>query len=157
VAAAYLAALLLAVKVGPASGPLAWSDDACAGRQPIQRRRCCWRTPRARAASLCLDELAGAWTQQEAKEFDRALRAQRPVDPDLWRWGDPPRHVRVLRFHAGSRWPAKPLLPSWRSRRLASDLHGNSAGAAPCGPSTRQPPPKIGRIARSTIPPAQSR
>ena len=32
-----------------------------------------------------LDALAGAWTREEAKEFDRALRAQRPVDPDLWR------------------------------------------------------------------------
>jgi len=32
-----------------------------------------------------LDALAGTWTREEAKEFDRALRAQRPVDPDLWR------------------------------------------------------------------------
>ncbi len=31
-----------------------------------------------------LDALAGAWIREEAKEFDRALRAQRPVDPDLW-------------------------------------------------------------------------
>ncbi len=32
-----------------------------------------------------LDALAGAWTRAEANQFDRALRAQRPVDPDLWR------------------------------------------------------------------------
>ena len=32
-----------------------------------------------------LDALAGTWTREEAKEFDRALWAQRPVDPDLWR------------------------------------------------------------------------
>ena len=32
-----------------------------------------------------LDPLAGTWTREEAKQFDRALRAQRPVDPDLWR------------------------------------------------------------------------
>jgi hypothetical protein len=32
-----------------------------------------------------LDALAGAWTREEAKQFNRALRAQRRVDPDLWR------------------------------------------------------------------------
>jgi hypothetical protein len=32
-----------------------------------------------------LDALAGSWTREEAKQFDRALRAQRPVDADLWR------------------------------------------------------------------------
>ena len=32
-----------------------------------------------------LDALAGAWSREEAGEFDRTLRAQRPVDPDLWR------------------------------------------------------------------------
>ena len=32
-----------------------------------------------------LDALAGVWTRDEAKQFDRALRAQRPVDADLWR------------------------------------------------------------------------
>jgi hypothetical protein len=32
-----------------------------------------------------LDALSGAWTPEEAQQFDRALRAQRPVDADLWR------------------------------------------------------------------------
>jgi hypothetical protein len=31
-----------------------------------------------------LDELAGAWTREEAEEFDRALREQRRPDPELW-------------------------------------------------------------------------
>lgn len=32
-----------------------------------------------------LDELAGAWSRQEAKEFDKELTAQRTVDERLWR------------------------------------------------------------------------
>ena len=31
-----------------------------------------------------LDELAGTWTREEAETFDRAVRDQRPIDPDLW-------------------------------------------------------------------------
>lgn len=31
-----------------------------------------------------LDELAGAWTDAEARAFDRALAAQRGIDPELW-------------------------------------------------------------------------
>ena len=31
-----------------------------------------------------LDELAGAWTREEAEKFDRALREQRRPDPELW-------------------------------------------------------------------------
>ncbi len=31
-----------------------------------------------------LDDLAGAWSDAEAREFDRALAAQRAIDPDLW-------------------------------------------------------------------------
>lgn len=32
-----------------------------------------------------LNALAGSWTKEEAAEFDRALVAQRAIDPDLWR------------------------------------------------------------------------
>ena len=32
-----------------------------------------------------LDALAGAWTKREAAEFDKALAAQRTVDPELWK------------------------------------------------------------------------
>jgi hypothetical protein len=32
-----------------------------------------------------LDELAGTWSKPEATRFDRALGAQRQVDPKLWR------------------------------------------------------------------------
>lgn len=31
-----------------------------------------------------LDELAGAWSREEAEEFDRALAEQRQIDPELW-------------------------------------------------------------------------
>jgi len=31
-----------------------------------------------------LDALAGAWSDQEARAFDRALAAQRAIDPELW-------------------------------------------------------------------------
>ena len=32
-----------------------------------------------------LDALAGTWTRKEAAEFDKALAAQRTVDPELWK------------------------------------------------------------------------
>ena len=32
-----------------------------------------------------LDALAGAWTRKEAVEFDKALAAQRTLDPELWK------------------------------------------------------------------------
>ena len=32
-----------------------------------------------------LEALAGSWTKKEAAEFDRALAAQRTVDPELWK------------------------------------------------------------------------
>lgn len=32
-----------------------------------------------------LDELAGTWSKAEAARFDDALKAQRPVDAELWR------------------------------------------------------------------------
>jgi plasmid stability protein len=31
-----------------------------------------------------LDELAGSWTAEDAREFDRALDEQRQIDPELW-------------------------------------------------------------------------
>jgi hypothetical protein len=31
-----------------------------------------------------LDSLAGAWSEAEARAFDRALAAQRAIDPELW-------------------------------------------------------------------------
>jgi hypothetical protein len=32
-----------------------------------------------------LDALAGSWTKKEAAEFDKALIAQRVIDPELWK------------------------------------------------------------------------
>jgi plasmid stability protein len=32
-----------------------------------------------------LDDLAGSWSEEEAREFDRALATQRAIDPDLWK------------------------------------------------------------------------
>jgi plasmid stability protein len=32
-----------------------------------------------------LDDLAGAWSAEEGQAFDRALAAQRAIDPELWR------------------------------------------------------------------------
>lgn len=32
-----------------------------------------------------LDDLAGVWTEEDAREFDRLLKAQRRIDPELWR------------------------------------------------------------------------
>jgi plasmid stability protein len=31
-----------------------------------------------------LDDLAGSWSEEEARVFDRALAAQRAIDPELW-------------------------------------------------------------------------
>lgn len=31
-----------------------------------------------------LDALAGTWSAEEAAEFERALAAQRGIDPDVW-------------------------------------------------------------------------
>lgn len=32
-----------------------------------------------------LDDLAGAWSREEAADFDRSLEAQREIDTDLWK------------------------------------------------------------------------
>ncbi|MEE8587007.1 MAG: hypothetical protein V3T83_19365 [Acidobacteriota bacterium] len=32
-----------------------------------------------------LEELAGTWSEEEAKEFDQALKAQRAIDPEIWK------------------------------------------------------------------------
>jgi len=32
-----------------------------------------------------LDSLAGSWTKREAAEFDKALAAQRAIDPEMWK------------------------------------------------------------------------
>jgi hypothetical protein len=32
-----------------------------------------------------LDSLAGSWSKKEAAEFDKALAAQRTIDPELWK------------------------------------------------------------------------
>jgi hypothetical protein len=32
-----------------------------------------------------LDDLAGTWSREEAAQFDKALRAQRQVDEELWK------------------------------------------------------------------------
>lgn len=31
-----------------------------------------------------LDELAGVWSEEEARELDRHLAAQRRIEPELW-------------------------------------------------------------------------
>jgi plasmid stability protein len=32
-----------------------------------------------------LDALAGAWSREESADFERALREQRTIDPELWK------------------------------------------------------------------------
>ena len=32
-----------------------------------------------------LDALAGTWTKEEARIFEKSLRDQRKIDPELWR------------------------------------------------------------------------
>ena len=32
-----------------------------------------------------LDALAGAWSRKESVELERALREQRPIEPELWK------------------------------------------------------------------------
>jgi plasmid stability protein len=32
-----------------------------------------------------LDSLAGTWTKEETRTFERSLREQRSIDPDPWR------------------------------------------------------------------------
>jgi hypothetical protein len=32
-----------------------------------------------------MDHLAGTWSRKEAEAFEKALREQRKIDPDLWR------------------------------------------------------------------------
>jgi hypothetical protein len=32
-----------------------------------------------------LDALAGSWTAEEARAFEKALALQRDIDPDLWK------------------------------------------------------------------------
>jgi len=32
-----------------------------------------------------LSYIAGTWTQEQAKEFDEALREQRQIDPEMWK------------------------------------------------------------------------
>jgi hypothetical protein len=32
-----------------------------------------------------LDFLAGSWTKQEARSFDKALAEQRVIDPEMWK------------------------------------------------------------------------
>lgn len=41
--------------------------------------------PRRREHFIDLDHLFGTWTEDEAKEFDRALAEVRRMDPELWR------------------------------------------------------------------------
>lgn len=32
-----------------------------------------------------LDRFAGLWSAKEAREFDRSVKAQRKVDPEMWK------------------------------------------------------------------------
>ncbi|MBI4278387.1 MAG: hypothetical protein HY660_08010 [Armatimonadetes bacterium] len=41
--------------------------------------------PKAPVRHTDLDHLAGTWSEQEAQEFDEAVRELRQVDPELWR------------------------------------------------------------------------
>ena len=43
-------------------------------------------TSKKRAGKLHhdLDQLAGSWSDDEAREFDEDLAAQRKIDPELW-------------------------------------------------------------------------
>ena len=41
--------------------------------------------PRTEPRHHDLDALAGVWSDAEARAFDRALAAQRAIDPELWK------------------------------------------------------------------------
>ena len=41
--------------------------------------------PRTEPRHHDLDPLAGVWSDAEARAFDRALAAQRAIDPELWK------------------------------------------------------------------------
>jgi hypothetical protein len=43
------------------------------------------RKERKKSVHHDLDALFGAWNREEARSFDRALREQREIDPDLWK------------------------------------------------------------------------
>jgi len=32
-----------------------------------------------------LDRFAGLWTEKEARDFDRLVKAQRKIDPEMWK------------------------------------------------------------------------
>ena len=42
-----------------------------------------------------LDSLAGSWSKKETADFDKALAAQRIIDPALWSDGSLGRHFRL--------------------------------------------------------------
>lgn len=41
--------------------------------------------PTRRLVHHDLDRFFGAWSREQAAEFDEALRAQREIDPEMWR------------------------------------------------------------------------
>ena len=43
------------------------------------------RKERKKSVHHDLDALFGAWNREEARSFDRALKEQREIDPDLWK------------------------------------------------------------------------
>ncbi len=42
-------------------------------------------TRRRRVLHHDLDGLAGVWSRDEARAFEKSLQAQRKIDPDLWK------------------------------------------------------------------------
>jgi hypothetical protein len=41
--------------------------------------------PKKKVAHHDLDRFFGTWTKEEADAFDRALREQRQIDPEMWK------------------------------------------------------------------------
>ena len=56
-------------------------------RTVIQILEDAFGTSKKRAVQLHhgLDHLAGSWSEDEAREFEEDLAAQRKIDPELWR------------------------------------------------------------------------
>ena len=41
--------------------------------------------PRKRSVHHDLDRFFGTWSSEEADAFDRALKEQRPIEPEMWK------------------------------------------------------------------------
>jgi len=55
---------------------IALLEQAVSGKIPSKKKQVLYHD---------LDHLAGLWSREEAAEFDKGIKAQRKVDPELWK------------------------------------------------------------------------